>query len=161
MLSEVIITMTLRGVPEAFIHMYAMYALANVKIDKKKYILSSIVLAFMMVIISHLPISYGIHSILVVMVLIGLAVLVNQLDIVYCISIAIINMCIQFLAEGINVLLIEKVLKMDITSAMSKPLSKSIYGIPSLVIFFCVVFIAHKVIGKKQRGKNGEYTKDM
>lgn len=161
MLSEIMITTILRGIPEAFIHMYAMYALANVKIDKKKYVLSSIILAFMMILISHLPISYGIHTILVVMTLIGLAVIVNQLNIEYCISIAITNMCIQFIAEGINVVWIEKVLKKDITIVMSEPLSKSIYGIPSLVIFLGVVFITHKVIKRKQGRKNGEYTKGM
>lgn len=161
MLSEVIITMTLRGVPEAFIHMYAMYALANMKIDKKKYILSSIVLSFLMVVISYLPISYGIHTILIVMVLIGLAVMVNQFDIVYCISVAIINMIIQFLTEGINVLLIEKVLKMDLAKAMSNPLGKSIYGIPSLIMFFGIIFITHRFIRRRRGKQNDHYTKSM
>lgn len=161
MLSEIIITILLRGIPEAFIHMYAMYAFANERINKKRYILSSIILAFLMVLISKLPISYGIHSILVVMAIIGLGVLGNQLDIVYCISITIINMCIQFLAEGINVVLIERVLKMDIASMMSSAISKSICGIPSLIIFFAIVCLGHKIIRKKQGGRNGEYTEDV
>ena len=161
MLIEIIITTILRGIPEAFIHMYAMFALANVKIDKKKYTLSSFVLAFLMVLISYLPISYGIHSILVVMVIIGLGVMVNQFDTVYCISVAIINMIIQFLTEGINVLLIEKVLKMDLAKAMSNPLGKSIYGIPSLIMFFGIIFIAHRVIRKRRGKQNDQYTKFM
>lgn len=161
MLSEIIITTILRGIPEAFIHMYAMFALANVKIDKKKYTLSSIVLAFLMVLISYLPISYGIHSILVVMVIIGLGVMVNQFDTVYCISVAIINMIIQFLTEGINVLLIEKVLKMELVKAMSNPLGKSIYGIPSLIMFFGIIFITHRVIRKRRGKQNDQYTKTM
>lgn len=151
MLSEIMVTMILRGIPEACIHMYAMYALANVTIDKKKYAASSTVLAFLMVLISYLPISYGIHSILVVMAIIGLGVMVNHFDTVYCISIAIINMIIQFLAEGINVLLIEKVLKIDLAKAMASPLIKSIYGIPSLIIFFGIICIIHRVIRKKAR----------
>ena len=114
-----------------------------------------------MILISKLPISYGIHTILIVMAIIGLGVRVNQLDIVYCISIAIINMCIQFLTEGINVLLIEKVFKMDITKAMSEPLSKSICGIPSLVMFFCVIYIVHRMIRKRQGAKNDQYTKNV
>lgn len=161
MLSEIIITTLLRGIPEAFIHMYAMYAFANKKINKKRYIYSSVILAFLMVLSSKLPISYGIHSILVVMAIIGIAVMGNQLDIVHCISVAIINMCIQFVTEGINILLIERVFKMDITKMMSRPLSKSICGIPSLIIFFGVIFIAHKVIENRQIGRNYEHTKDV
>ena len=150
MLSELIITMILRGIPEAFIHMFAMYAFAGVRIDKKRYIGSSIVLACLMVLISNLPISYGIHSILVVMAIIGLAVMVNQLGTIYSTSIAIINMSIQFPTEGINVILNEKVLKMDIEKAMSNPLGKSIYGIPSLLMFFGVIWIASRFIRKRQ-----------
>lgn len=152
MLNEIIITLILRGIPEAFIHMYAVYALANVKIDKKKYIGSSLVLAFLMVLISKLPISYGIHTILIVMAIIGLGVRFNQLDTIYCTSIAIINMIIQFLAEGVNVVLIEKILKMDIGKAMSNPLVKSIYGLPSLAIFFGVIWLIHRFI-RKRRGE--------
>lgn len=161
MLNEMIITILLRGIPEAFIHMYAMYAFANKEIHKKRYILSSIVLAFMMVLISKLPISYGIHSILVVMVIIGLGIMGNQLEIIYCTSVAIINMIIQFLTEGINVLFIEKVLKMELASAMAYPLQKALYGIPSLVMFFLIIWIISRWIGKGQREKNNEYTKGM
>lgn len=161
MLSEIIITTILRGIPEAFIHMYAMYALANVKINKKRYVVSSMILAFLMVLISKLPISYGIHSILVVMAIIGLAVTVNRLGTIYCTSIAIINMIIQFLAEGVNILIIEKLLKMNIENAMSNPLGKSIYGIPSLVIFFIVIWITSRFIRNRQGENNDQYTKGM
>ena len=161
MLSEIIITTLLRGIPEAFIHMYAIHTLANKKIDKRRYVLSSLVLAFLMVLISKLPISYGIHSILVVMAIIGLGVMVNQLSTVYCTSIAIINMIIQFLSEGINILLIEKVFKMELSSAMSNPLEKVLYGLPSLVIFFLVIWGLGKFIINRNEVKKSEYTSTM
>lgn len=161
MLSEIIITIFLRGVPEAFIHMYAMYIFANKKINKKRYVLSSIILAFLMVLISKLPISYGIHSILIVMAIIGLAVIGNELEIIYCTSITIINMIIQFLTEGINVVLIEKVFKVELASAMSSPLEKVLYGSPSLVMFFLIVWVIGGCIRKRQKEKKNEYTKEL
>lgn len=161
MLSGIIITILLRGIPEAFIHMYAMYTFANKKINKKRYILSSITLAFLMVLISKLPISYGIHSILIVMAIIGLAVIGNQLEIILCTSITIINMIIQFLTEGINVVLIEKVLKMELASAMSSPLEKVLYGSPSLIMFFLIVWMIGKCMRKRQKEKENEYTKEL
>lgn len=161
MLSEIIITTFLRGVPEAFIHMYAMYTFTNKKINKKRYVLSSIILAFLMVLISKLPISYGIHSILIVMAIIGLAVIGNELEIIYCTSITIINMIIQFLTEGINVVLIEKVFKMELASAMSSPLEKVLYGSPSLAMFFLIVWVIGRCIRKRQKEKKNEYTKEL
>lgn len=150
MLNAAIITIILRGIPEAFIHMFAMYTFSGAKIDRQKYIISSSILAVIMVLITTLPISYGIHSILIVMAIIGLAVAINHLRIAFCISIAIVNMIIQFLAEGINVLLIQKVFRIDIVKAMATPLSKAVYGIPSLIIFFGVVLIVYKFLERRQ-----------
>lgn len=157
MLNEIIITIFLRGIPEAFIHMYAIYAFANIKVNNKKYVLSSMILAFLMVLISKLPISYGIHSILVVMAIIGIAVISNQLSTIYCTSIAIINMITQFLAEGVNIVLIEKGLKMELANVMSHPLGKALYGLPSLIIFFLIVWVTSKGM-KKQGVKKNEHT---
>lgn len=150
MLNAAIITIILRGIPEAFIHMFGMYAFSGEKIDRRKYIASSSILAVIMVLVTTLPISYGIHSILIVMVIIGLAVIVNHLRISVCISIAIVNMIIQFLSEGVNVLLIQKVFRIDFVKAMTNPLTKAIYGIPSLIIFFGVVFIVYKFLERRQ-----------
>lgn len=154
MLSKIIITMIFRAIPEGFIHIYAMYAMACVKIDKKKYLLSSMLLAGIMILVSNLPISYGINSILIVMAMISLAVMMNGLRTSYCISIAIMNMIIQFLAEGINIIFIQKVLQMDMTKIMSDPISKVLYGVPSLVFFGGTIFIVAKMNKKRQRNKD-------
>ena len=154
MLTELITTILFRGLPEGFIHMYAMYALVNVKLDKKKYIFSATLLAFIMVLVSKLPISYGIHSILIVMSMIILATMINGLSTAHCISIAIINMIIQFLTEGFNVLLIQNVLKMEMSEVMTNPISKVVYGMPSLIIFWGIIFTLGKMNSKRQRNKN-------
>lgn len=154
MLTELITTILFRGFPEGFIHMYAMYTLVNIKLDKKKYIFSATLLAFIMVLVSKLPISYGIHSMLIVMSMIILATVINGLNTAHCISIAIINMIIQFLAEGLNVLLIQNVLKMEMTEVMANPISKVVYGIPSLIIFWGIIFTLGKINSKRQNNKN-------
>ena len=157
MLNEIIITTLFRGIPEAFIHMYAMYAFANKSLNKKIYIQKSIILAILMVLISKLPISYGIHSILIVMAIIGFGIMDRQLEIVYCTSVTIINMIIQFLAEGLNVVLIEKVLHRKLIDVMAHPFGKVLYGSPSLVIFFLSVWIIGRYLKKRQKERVYEY----
>ena len=153
MLSQLIIITLFRGIPEAFIHMFGIYAFGRVKLDKKKYMVSSLILAMAMVGIRMLPISYGIHSILVIMTIIAISIIINQFNIVYSITVVIFDMIIQFLAEGINMVLIEYVLKKNISEAMSNVVSKVVYGIPSLVIAFSVIYVISSVFKKRQRNQ--------
>lgn len=144
MFYEIIITILFRGIPEGFIYIFAMYTLSNVKIDKNKCILSSVILSILMVAIRELPISYGVHTILVMMTIILLGVIINKLEMIYCISIAIVIMIVQFLAEGLNIFLIKLVFRKDVATVLSTPISKVIYGIPSLII----AFVGINILGK-------------
>lgn len=154
MLMELIIKFIFRGIPESCIHMYAMYTLNHRKIHKRNYIGSSVILAGCMVIITKLPISYGIHTLLVMMTLISLAVVMNGLRIDYCISIGIVNAIIQFISEGMNIFLIQKILHKDVATIMSNPLISNIYGIPSILTFFGIVWILGKITNKIKRAKD-------
>lgn len=154
MLIEALITFIFRALPEAFIHIFAMYAFTGAKIDKKKYIQSSVLIAIIMVIIRALPISYGIHTILIIMGIIAISIGINQINIIHCISIILLNVVLQFLSEGINVVIIEKVFKMSIADAVADSMNMVIYSIPSLVIWGGVIVIAYKVIRRKKSCQN-------
>lgn len=154
MLTELIIMFVFRAIPESFIYMYAMHVLGDAEIDFRKYIESSILLAIMMIFISKLPISYGIHTILIVMTIILIATAINNLNNIKCISIAIFNMIIQFIAEGINIFLIQDVGGRDIVKIMSQPITKVLFGTPSLIIFWGIVFALGKIRCKGKMNKN-------
>lgn len=154
MLMELIIKFIFRGIPESCIHMYAMYTLNHKKIHKRNYISSSMILAGCMVLITKLPISYGIHTLLVMMTLISLAVIMNGLRIDYCISIGIVNAIIQFIAEGVNIVLIRKVFRQEMSTVMANPITSTLYGIPSILIFFGAVWAMGKFTNRVKRNKN-------
>ena len=151
MLKVTLIEFILRGIPEAFIHLFAMYAFTGVKLDKRRYVKTGIILAIMMLFIRFLPISYGIHTILIIMAMITLSITLNKLGIIETIRAAIINVIVQFLAEGINMLLIQGMFRKSVQEIVSDPITKVIYGIPSLIIWMLVIFIYYKWIGKKKR----------
>ena len=160
MLKITLVEFIFRAVPEAFIHIFAMCVFVGVKIGKKDYIKTSILLSMMMFIIRALPISYGIHTILIIMGMIALSITLNKLSIIDTIRAAIINVVVQFLAEGINLLFIQVVLKREIEVVIAEPVSKTLYGMPSLLIWIMFIFIYYKFMGKTRK-YHGEYREDM
>lgn len=151
MLNVTLVDFIFRSIPEAFIYIFAMCVFVGVKIEKKRYMKTSILLAMMMFIIRTLPISYGIHTILIIMGIITLSITLNKLSIIDTIRAAIINVIVLFIAEGLNVLFIQIVLKKDLEVVMVEPLSKVLYGIPSLIIWVTIIFIYYKFIGKTRK----------
>lgn len=154
MLKVTLIEFIFRAIPEAFIYIFAMYVFAGAKIDKVRYIKTSIILAIMMCTIRSLPISYGVHTILIIMIAITLCGTINKLAIIDIIHASIISVVIQFLAEGIDILLIEAVFKKNIHEVLKNPLHKVIYGIPSLVMWGAAIFIYYQYISKKVKKSN-------
>ena len=70
MLKLSVVEFVARAVPEAFLFIFAIYTFSHTRINKKRYLLSSLLMTIMIFIIRSLPISYGIHTILSIMVLI-------------------------------------------------------------------------------------------
>lgn len=151
MLQVTLIEFILRGIPEAFIHLFAMYTFTGVKLDKHRYIKTGIILSMIMLIIRCLPISYGIHTILIIMAMITLSITLNKLGIIETIRAAIINVIVQFLAEGINMILIEGCFGRSIQEISSDPITKVFYGIPSLIIWMIFIFGYYKWIDRKKK----------
>ncbi|MFQ9697515.1 MAG: hypothetical protein ACLRY5_11860 [Zhenhengia sp.] len=153
MLKITLIEFILRAIPEAFIHIFAMYAFTGMKLDKHHYIRTSLILGVTMFAIRFLPISYGIHTILIIMAMITLSITLNKLGIIETIRAAIINVIVQFLAEGVNILLIESVFRKSVQEVVSDPITKVLYGIPSLIIWIMAICAYYKWIGKKKEKK--------
>ena len=108
MLKVTLFETLVRGIPEALTMMLAMYAFANKKLEKKEYLISSLILVLVVYLIRLLPINYGIHTILNIFVLIFLAFNVNKIDLIVSIKASILILMILFLCEGLNLLFIEK-----------------------------------------------------
>ncbi len=88
----------------------------------------------MIFIIRSLPISYGIHTILSIMVIILLSYIINGIDIMKAVKSTIITIIFQLICEGTNIFIIQYILEEDMNHIFSNPNLKTIYGIPSLII---------------------------
>ena len=141
MLKLTFLEIFLRGLPEGFLFMFAVYVFSKTVINIKRYILSSIILVGAVYLIRLLPIQYGVHTILGIIVIIVLAVNINKISIIKSIQSSLMAMILEFICEGINVFIIQYIFKADIMYLLSDPSLKILYGIPSLLIFAAIVFI--------------------
>ncbi len=130
----------LRGLPEAFLFVFAAFALSKTKLELKKYIMASMTLAAVAYIVRFLPIQYGVNTILNLFVIIVLMNVVNKLDMIAAIRTGIIIIIIEFICEALNVLLIQVILKIDMNYVFSNADLKVLYGLPSLAIFGLIIF---------------------
>ncbi|MBU3184817.1 hypothetical protein [Clostridium estertheticum] len=139
MLRLTLLDVFLRVLPEGFLIVFAVYAFSKTAINIKKYIISSIIYVFAVYLIRLLPIQYGVHTILNIIVIMVLTININKISIINSIKASIMAMILEFICEGINVFMIQYVFQADVKHVLSNPSLKTLYGIPSLVIFVVIV----------------------
>lgn len=139
-----------RGIPESFLFIYLVHLLTHTKINIKKYFISSMLLDVIGFLIRRLPINYGIHTILNIVVVVILVTAINKINILEAIKSTIITSIIVFVCEGINMFLIQILYGNNIANILSNPVLKIIYGMPSLIIFIIVILTIRIIIYKKE-----------
>ncbi|HIG0361730.1 hypothetical protein FDB88_08350 [Clostridium sporogenes] len=150
MLKLSVVEFVARAIPEAFLLIFAVYTFSNTRMNKKNYLLSSFLMIIMIFIIRSLPISYGIHTILSIMVIILLSYIINGIDVMKAVKSTIITIIFQLICEGTNIFIIQYILKEDMNHIFKNPNLKTIYGIPSLIIFACVIALRYIRLLKRE-----------
>ena len=139
-----------RAIPESFLFVFAIYVFANKKVDLNKYIISSIGLAISMFVVRSFPIGYGTHTILNIILLVCITNFLNKINTLECIKGGIFTSIILFFSEAINLFLIQLKVGENVTSIFSDPILKTIYGIPSLVIFLAIIILINFLKNRKK-----------
>ena len=139
-----------RAIPEGFLFVFAVYVFSRTTINKKKYIISSILFATIIFMVRLLPINYGVHTILALMLLLMLTTKYNKIDIMKSIRSVLGLVLIQFLAEGINILILNLTPNINIDILLKDPIFKTLLGVPSLIIISLIVYLFYKVNKKKE-----------
>ncbi|MDB1939273.1 hypothetical protein PMY49_00750, partial [Clostridium tertium] len=130
----------LRTIPEGFLFIFAIYVFSQINITRKKYIISSLVFSSSVYIIRLLPINYGVHMILSVLVLLFISIVYNKVEAIQSVKSIIILYMIQLISEAVNVLLLN-LMKLDLDKLFKNPIKKSILGLPSLLITLIIIVI--------------------
>ena len=140
----------LRALPEGFLFMFAVYVFSRVNINKRKYIISSILFAVIMFIVRLLPIIYGVHTILALMLLVFLTTIYNKIDVIKAMRSVLSVVLIQFLTEGINILILNLIPNINIDTLFHDPVVKTLVSLPSLLIATLLIYLFYLVNRKKE-----------
>ncbi len=151
MLQLSLLELFFRTLPESCIYIWAGYIFSNNKIDKTKFILSSILLSLCTFCIRLLPIHFGVHTILFLVAYILICVFMNKVDLIKAISSGLTSVIILFICEGINVFLLNELLQVDIEITFKEPVTKLLYGTPSLFLFGLIITILYRIKSKRRR----------
>ena len=140
-----------RLIPEAFIFMFAAYTFSKVKIEKKKYLMASFFLGISVFIIRMLPINYGVHTILNIIILTVIATSINKINMVNAIKSTIITTVFLFVLEGISVLILSSIYGEELQNMFQDSKLKIILGLPSLIIFGVIVIGYYTYLSKRNK----------
>ncbi|MFT5871533.1 MAG: hypothetical protein ACI8WT_000453 [Clostridium sp.] len=151
MLKLTLLEVFLRVLPEEFLVIFAVYAFSKTVINLKKYIISSILYVTAVYIIRLLPVQYGVHTILNIIVIIVLTTNINKIAIIKAIQASIMAVILLFICEGINMIIIQDILKVNVINILSNTSLKIVYGIPSLVIYAATVFTYYFYLARSKK----------
>ncbi|MGO5064735.1 hypothetical protein [Clostridium sp. LCP25S3_F8] len=135
----------MRLTPEAFVFIFIIQAFSNSKINKNKYVLSSILFSAIIYSIRLLPIHYGVHTILNIIAIILICTFINQVAPIKAITYSLILVSFLALSEALNLYFIYKIFGKNIEEILKSPLKKCIYLMPSMIILVVVVLLIFKV----------------
>lgn len=142
-----------RGIPEEFLFVLAVHAFSKTGINLKKYLLSGTLFWVLSYLIRSLPIEYGINTILCLIALIILVTFINKIDISKAIRAGLIMVILEFVFEGINIYILQFVLNKNIGILFSDPIKKTLYGLPSVILFGIFVITYYRILSKRKELK--------
>ncbi len=142
-----------RTIPEVFMLIFASYAFSKTKVDWNKYFLSSIILSICVFAIRLLPINYGVHTILNIIVLTVIVIHINKIDTIKAIKSSIITPILLFILEGVNVMFLRITVADKLDAIVTDPRLKTLYTLPSLLGLILIVCLYYYKMKKENKLK--------
>jgi hypothetical protein len=140
-----------RGIPEGALFILASYIFTRKEFSLKRFIISSLLLPIVTYFIRKLPIQYGVNNILSMLAFMAISIKINKINTISSIKTTIVVFIIQFLCEGINILLLQYLLNIDLQYAFSTSELKVIYGLPSLLLFGIILIIYYAIFNRRKK----------
>ena len=140
-----------RLIPESFFVILAVHAFSKQKIDRNRYIISTLIYSTMVFFVGMLPISFGIHTIINVILLISINNYINKIKLSITIRSSIITLILLYICELINMFIIQYFLRVDTEKMLGNVYIKTIYSLPSLILIAVIAIISYYLVIRKKR----------
>lgn len=142
----------LRLIPEMLLIIWGIYVIARKSINMKIYILSSIIMALVTFFVRMLPIYFGVHTFIIIILTIC-AMVITGIPIIKAIYGTLLMFLILTLSEFLNVAILN-LLNINTGIEFANATIKSVLGSPSLIITCLFIITIRYFIKKKEGLKN-------
>lgn len=154
----------MRLIPEGLVMILAGYAVAKMKVNIKKFILSGALYAISIFIFRALPVSSVIPSILSMITVVIILVLINNIKPIHAILACIASFVLLIASETINIFIIlNGIMGLDINAIFkdATPVMKNLYGYPSLIIMAIIIIPFYCIYSNKSKAKDNQNDEDV
>ncbi|MHB1452385.1 MAG: hypothetical protein ACYCYM_00315 [Saccharofermentanales bacterium] len=158
MLQISLFELVVRGILEGFLFILAVHAFSRTRIDRIPYTISSLIFISFTYVIRLLDINFGVHTVLNLIVIIGLCVFINRLSLFSVVKGAMLSVLIMFAIEGVNIALLQFVYKDDLVLIIADPYKKTLAGMPGIILFGITVIILYYIMAYKKNMTKVENT---
>lgn len=134
----------LRALPEGFLGIFAVYAFSGVRVNVKRFIIASFTFGVAMYLIRCLPIKFGIHTMIGILINIIIAFQINKIEIISSITSSLLYVVCLAIGEALTVPFITSYLNMTVEELLDSSMS-NIAGIPSLIFVLLIVFGTYSI----------------
>jgi len=140
------IELFLRSIPEMFALIGGIHIISRKAFNIPKYIFSSIVLSILTFLVRWLPINFGVHTIINIILVISIMIII-EIPVIKAIYSTLLMFFILSLSEFLNMILLN-LLNIDIESL--SPFIKCLSGGPSLIMILLFIIIISWLLKRKE-----------
>ena len=139
----------LRNIPETFIVVWGIHVISRKSLDISKYILSSIIIAIVAFFVRWLPIYFGVHTFINIIITISIMVIVG-IPVIKSIYSTFIIFFMLFVSELLN-MIIFSLLNINTSIEFLNPSMKCLYCLPSLILLLLFIKTVNYLLKIKER----------
>ena len=141
---------------QGFTIVLGIFAFNRRKITLKSYVLTSLLATIIIYCVRLLPISFGVHTIINMLLLIVICIIVLKMPAYTTIRSVLLVIVLLLICEMVNVaIMIQIIGNVKFESMMLIPLEKAIIGAPGAVLFTLILTLTYIVLNNPKK-KNGE-----
>ncbi|KNZ41764.1 hypothetical protein [Acetobacterium bakii] len=139
-----LLELVLKGIPEAAIFTWGLYAFSRTKIKWKKYWSVMPIIFIATYIIRLLPINYGVNTLITLILTTFLGISFIKISLFQSIKASLLSTVVVLIGEGVNLFLLQAAYGSEKTlEIIGDPIAKTINTIPSTFVFGIIIFIVY------------------
>ncbi|MDD7795703.1 hypothetical protein [Clostridium sp. 'White wine YQ'] len=147
MIKNYLIELIVTCIPQMFLMAITIYMIANKIFDKKKILISTAIMGPVGLVVPKLPISFGIHTIIIMCIYIFVLIVINKIEVRKAVSGILICLFIIIISEFINFAILGS---FGITPD-KKEFITQFYMMPATLIYILINFAIYKLFYLKRK----------